>query len=276
LLKKQIMAKDVDLTSQKWLDLVFEGKNREYGAYVLRESSSDRHIKALTIVVLAGLALIFLPALIKSVAPPKVKVVQSVGLNLSTPLFEEQAKTQVITPPAVKVIQPPSASTTRFVPPIIVSDDKVRPDDLAPTQAFLNESNTEIGTVTIAGVAKGGIHPDEVAPIVQEQVVDKPFITVEQPPYFSGGEKALMKWLSENLVYPVSAIERGIRGQVILRFVIGPDGSVGDIEILRRLDPSCDKEAVNVVKRMPKWNPGKQNGREVSVYYTLPIRFELR
>ncbi|MCL1938853.1 MAG: TonB family protein [Candidatus Azobacteroides sp.] len=271
------MTNDVDLTSPKWLNLIFEGKNREYGAYVLREDSSNRHIKALAIVVLVGLALIYLPALIKSVAPVHVKVVQSEGVNFSNIFEEEKEKNQVITPPEVKAVIPPLAATTRFVPPIIVPDNKVKEDDLTPTQASLSENNTEIGRVTVEGVQKGGVHPDEVAPIIEKPVVrQKPFITVEQPPYFDGGEKALLKWVSENMVYPAAARERGIQGLVVLRFVIDPNGSVSDIEILRTLDPSCDKEAVRVVKAMPKWNPGKQNGRAVPVYCTLPIRFVLQ
>jgi len=268
------MTKDVDLTSPKWLDLVFEGKNREYGAYVLREGSSDRHIKALTIVVLVGLTLVYLPVFIKSFVPQPVKIVQTGGVIFSPVNLDDQQKNLVVPPPAPKITQPVVA-TTRFVPPIIVPDSKVKPDDLVPTQTSLTDANTAIGTVTVAG-AKEGVHPDDVAPIVQEPAVQKPFITVEQPPYYEGGDKALMKWLSENLVYPAEASERGVQGVVVLRFVIGPDGSVGNIEILRSLDPSCDKAAVRVVEKMKKWNPGKQNGQAVSVYYTLPIRFVLQ
>ena len=102
------------------------------------------------------------------------------------------------------------------------------------------------------------------------------FSHVDVMPQFPGGEAALIKWLSENLIYPKEAAEQGIQGTVILRFVMTPDGSVGDVEIIKGLDPACDKEAIRVIKTMPKWTPGKQNGNPVSVYYSLPVRFRLQ
>jgi len=85
----------------------------------------------------------------------------------------------------------------------------------------------------------------------------------------------LLKWLSENINYPPIASEQGIQGRVSLRFVVTPDGSVEQVEVVKSLDPSCDREAVNKVKKMPKWVPGRQNGNPVSVYYNLPVRFQL-
>jgi TonB family protein len=102
------------------------------------------------------------------------------------------------------------------------------------------------------------------------------FSNVEVQPSFPGGETEMMKWLQENISYPVIAAEQGIQGSVILRCVIRSDGSIENVEVQRSLDPSCDKEAVRVVKKMPKWNPGKQYGDAVNVYYTMPIRFRLQ
>ena len=85
----------------------------------------------------------------------------------------------------------------------------------------------------------------------------------------------MMQWLSDNMIYPVLAMEQGIQGRVILRFVIAEDGSVEDAEVVRSLDPACDEAALRVVKMMPKWTPGKQDGKPVSVYYTLPVVFKL-
>jgi TonB family protein len=129
-----------------------------------------------------------------------------------------------------------------------------------------------------AGVKESGI---DIRDLAEQKVVvqkEKPqiFSHVEVPPQFPGGEKELMKWLSENIKYPKNAAEQGIQGRVVLRFVVTPDGSVEYVEVQRSLDPSCDKEAVRVVKEMPKWVPGKQNGNAVYVYYTLPILFKLQ
>ncbi|GHV55954.1 cell envelope biogenesis protein TonB [Bacteroidia bacterium] len=101
------------------------------------------------------------------------------------------------------------------------------------------------------------------------------FSYVEEMPRFPGGEKAMMQWLSENIHYPVTAQEKNIQGRVIVRFIVDSDGSVGNVELVRSIDPALDKEAIRVVQNMPNWIPGKQNGKAVSVYYSLPILFNL-
>lgn len=94
-------------------------------------------------------------------------------------------------------------------------------------------------------------------------------------PEYPGGRAAMMKYIGKMMKYPTIAMENGIEGKVILRFVVLPTGEIGNVEVLRSLDPTCDKEAVRVVQGMPKWIPGKQNGTAVSVYFTLPIAFKL-
>ena len=101
------------------------------------------------------------------------------------------------------------------------------------------------------------------------------FSHVEVMPQFPGGDAALIKWLTDNMSYPQEAAEKGIQGRVTLRFIVTPDGSIEDVEILKGLDPACDKEAIRVVKTMPKWIPGKQKGEPVAVYQNLPVRFKL-
>ena len=95
-------------------------------------------------------------------------------------------------------------------------------------------------------------------------------------PYFPGGESEMMKFIRENIQYPASTKEYGIQGRVILRFVVTETGTIENITVLRSLDPACDKEAIRLLKSMPKWIPGKQNDEIVSVYYTLPIAFKLQ
>ncbi|MBR1808344.1 MAG: energy transducer TonB [Paludibacteraceae bacterium] len=108
----------------------------------------------------------------------------------------------------------------------------------------------------------------------EEQVV---FVVVETMPEFPGGQAALFKYLSENVKYPVIAQENGIQGRVICQFVVNKDGSIVDVEVVRSGgDASLDKEAVRVIKSMPKWNPGKQRGKAVRVKYTVPVNFKLQ
>ncbi len=102
-----------------------------------------------------------------------------------------------------------------------------------------------------------------------------PFVTVEQMPGFPGGEKEMQRYIRENLKYPETAQKDGIQGRVTLRFVVGDDGTITNVAVIRGVDPSCDVEAVRVIENMPKWNPGKQNGIAVPVYFNLPIQFPL-
>lgn len=105
---------------------------------------------------------------------------------------------------------------------------------------------------------------------------DKPVYGVEQMPQYPGGDEALLKFIKDNLRYPQAAAEKGIEGRVTIRFVINREGSVTDVTVIRGLDSACDNEAMRVVKMMPTWIPGKQNGKNISVYYTLPIVYKLK
>jgi protein TonB len=274
------MAKDIDLTSKEWLDFVFEGKNKEYGAYELRENSSNRHIKALVVVIVAGLAFIFLPQFIQSMAPRQEAVMISQKDEVTIVDFDENKKPAEPEIPISEVTPPPALSAAvKFADIKVVPDDKVTEEDRLLTQIELDDPGAVIATVATPGEIGGTAHVDDFLPKesgTEGGVIDKPYPYVDQPPTPIGGEKELMRWLSENLKYPLLAIEQGIEGRVVLRFVIGPDGAVSRVEILRSLEPSCDREAVRVVKNMPKWIPGKLNGKPVSVYYTLPVLFKLQ
>lgn len=122
----------------------------------------------------------------------------------------------------------------------------------------------------------------EIAAPVQQVVEEEEeeteiFVVVEKMPEFPGGQAALFKYLSENVKYPVIAQENGIQGRVICQFVVNKDGSIVDVEVVRSGgDASLDKEAVRVIKSMPKWHPGQQRGKPVRVKYTVPVNFKLQ
>ena len=111
---------------------------------------------------------------------------------------------------------------------------------------------------------------------VEEEATEEIFVVVEQQPEFPGGMTALMKFLGDNIKYPVIAQENGIQGRVITNFVVERDGSISDVQVVRGQDPSLDKEAVRVIKTMPKWKPGQQRGKPVRVRFTLPVVFRLQ
>ena len=275
------MAKDFDLTSQKWLDLVFKGKNKEYGAYVLRDTSSDRHLKALIIVTIIGLALVYLPGFIKGLIPEKVVDVEdeiiSVGSVDMTNIQQDVPEENIIR--QLEAVPPPPAlkKTIQFTIPKVVEDDQV--DRGIVSQEDLTQSDAAISTATVADGVKDGVDiadlEDNKVIIQDDNAEDIIHEFVEQPPRFPGGETALAKWLKDNINYPQIAIDQGVQGRVVVRFVVSPDGSIGKAEVVRQLDPSCDREALRVVQKMPKWEPGRQNGTAVHVYFLLPIAFSL-
>lgn len=265
------MAVKVNIFNPAWVDMVFEGKNHQYGAYVLRKDSSRRHMIALIIGSSLFVGGVVGPGLIKSILPkPEIEDTQTV-IKMSDLKLEptEADKIVAATPPP-----PPVRNTIKFTPPVIKPDDQVAEDEEIKTQKDVIETTTAISTVDYD---KGT--DDVTVPVATENTVteevQEPFVIVEQMPEFPGGQGELLKYLAKNIVYPVSAQENGIQGTVYLRFVIDKNGKVSKVTVLRSLHKACDAEAVRVVESMPSWKPGRQGGREVPVSYTLPVRFAL-
>ena len=271
------MAKEINLNSEEWCDLVFEGKNQSYGAYQMRQTSTKRHIIAFITIIFLLVFLAFLPALIKTVreatrnkdSMTEVTTISKLDLEQEKLKEKDIIKTEV---PVPKVILKNTIKNTE----VIIADDKdVREEDELKSMDNLKDSKATISIKDIVGSNEEG--SVDIADLEKNKVAieEKPMVGVEQMPEFPGGEAELMKFLSENVHYPTSASEMGIEGRVILRFVVSKTGEVSQVEVIRGLDPACDKEAVRVVKMMPKWIPGRQNGRNVPVYFTLPIKYQL-
>lgn len=276
------MSKEIKLNSEEWCDVVFEGKNKEYGAYRLRQSSSKRHIAAFLVVFLFAVFVAALPGLVSVVKNltqadlgPMDETYEMTAIPVEPEIPEENIIKEETAPPP-----PPLKSTLQFVPPTIAKDEEVAEDKMV-TQEEVQESKIQISVADVKGTdEKHGVDIAELREhkqIVQEKPVEeKPFYTVEQMPGFPGGEAEMNKFISENLKYPIVAQESGIQGRVTIRFVVTKTGEISDVTVVRGIDPSCDKEAMRVVKAMPKWIPGKQNGLNVPVYFTLPIVFKLK
>jgi protein TonB len=145
------------------------------------------------------------------------------------------------------------------------------------TQDELSETDKQISVATVEG-SKEGVDVRDLAEhkVITEAPKEEIFHHAEQMPRFPGGDEELLKWLGSNIQYPTIASEQGIQGRVTLRFVVRPDGSIDDIQIVKSLEPSCDREAIRAVRKMPKWIPGRQNGNPVSVYFNLPVVFRLQ
>lgn len=277
------MAK-VDLIDSSWADLVFEGKNKAYGAYVLRQETGKRNVKAL-IYVLIGIAIIFAVAYANLAIQNAMKqnVAVETDIELSKLAQKKEAKVERKEPVKVEVEQKvveKVKSSVKFTAPEIKKDDEVKPEDEIKSQDDLAKTNTAIGTFDVKG------NDEEAGEVLKAKEViadEKPkeeetkvFDVVEQMPEFPGGQAALLKWISDNIKYPAIAEENGIQGRVVCTFVVERDGSVTDVLVARSIDPSLDKEAIRVLKKMPKWIPGKQNGSAVRVKYTVPVTFRLQ
>ena len=167
-------------------------------------------------------------------------------------------------------IQQTTQETPPPPPPPVVQEVEVLnvvEDDVETQEIEINTEDDKDVEVVIQA-------PVEV--VEEEEEEEVVFVVVENMPEFPGGTQALMKYLSESIKYPVIAQENGIQGRVICQFVVGKDGSIGEVEVARSVDPSLDKEAIRVIKAMPKWKAGQQRGKPVKVKYTLPVNFRLQ
>jgi protein TonB len=265
----------IDLTSKEWCELVFEGKNKEYGAYELRQSSTKRHYWALIIVLALSVVLFSLPTLIDIVTPMEDHLVVTEVTTLSDlqepdEMQEEAQKIEAPPPPPLK-------SAIKFTAPVITKAE-IHEDDEIKTQDEVTKSKAEVSFTTIEGDddnPNAESISDQLNQIANQQTEDKPYEIVEQMPQYPGGEKAMREFIAKNLRYPTVAQEGGIEGRVFVRFIISKTGEVSNVEVMRSVHPLCDKEAVRVIQLMPKWIPGKNNGNAVSVIYSVPIVFKL-
>lgn len=274
----------IDLISSDWVDLVFEGRNQAYGAYKLRKSTTRRNIYAMLAVVLL-LIVAFIILTVKNFVDEqraKVAVTQVTELTaLEQPKKKAEVKQKKVELEPEKVVEKVKSSI-KFTAPVIKKDNEVKPEEELKTQDELMNTKTAIGTFDVKGnddangeILKAKEVIAEPEPPKHEEE-NKVFDIVEQQPMFPGGPSALMKFLSENTKYPVVAQENGVQGRVTVQFVVEKDGSVSDVHVLKGVDPSLDKEAVRVVKSMPRWTPGKQNGTTVRVNYRVPVLFRLQ
>ena len=268
------MAK-IDLTSSEWRELVFQGKNHEYGAYKMRSESESRHNKAMLIIAAVVIVGVNVPRFMDLVKPKERAFVFEDPMKFAQlkPEKENEIKTEPVAPPPPAYIE-----SIRFVTPKVTDDINVdEKKDAMLTQADLNKSTAVISFITEKGTPGGKELRTEIENItgpVANEGADIP-THIEQMPQFPGGEQELLNYIGKNINYPAISMEMGVQGKVILRFVVTKTGAVDKVEVLRPLDAACNNEAIRVVKMLPKFIPGKQNGTNVSVWFTLPITFKI-
>jgi protein TonB len=268
-----------DLYNAEWLDLVFENRNKAYGAYELRQHYAGTMTKVMgitffSIAVLCGASILFKPN-----GPTTKTTVVDITPTVITPPPPVKAIKKIDPPAAVKNVKPQTPAvatpTTKYIPMV------VKPDDLADKNPpKMDDIPNAIGPETTKGTGKG-INADPDAGTgntgTQAGTDDKVYSPggLEFMPEPVGGAAAWGKFLNKNLRFPPAAREDGISGRVILSFIIEKDGSLSNIVMDQPAGHGFDEEALRVLKLAKAWKPGMQNGQPVRVKYSIPINFQL-
>ncbi len=281
----------VDLASREWCDMVFEGRNKEYGAYRHRANKGKFQLRAIILVligIVAIVAFIFAKSAVEA-AIEKNKDLEGDQITELSELKKEEPKPEAKKKePELEYEKPEPKvqvkSSIQFTVPKIVDDDKVDRTKELKTQDELTKSKFAIASQDFVNETGGsGINIDDLkenqdaggasAPPKEPEVVDNAI--VEVPATFPGGEAALLSFISKNLVYPAIAQEQELQGVVLLRFKVDVDGSVSTVKIVKSLSRECDQAAAAVVRKLPRFVPAKQQGHPVPVWFQLPIRFRI-
>ena len=284
------MAKDVDLSSKEWTDLVFEGRNKDFGAYQLRSTSVQRHNKSV-IYTLIGAALIVLASWgvmkVQNLIAERqlaLEAEQEEGIvEMAQDEPEPEPEQQKLEQPKPEVLPEEVLKSVKVTELKIVQDEQVKKEDEIKTQDELKETDTAFGQKdndkgtedrNVTKTLKEEVVVEEKK--VEEKKVEEIFKSVEQMPEVPGAAAALQKYLAPHIQYPPQAAENGKEGKVIVQFVVEKDGHIGEVKIARGVDKDLDREAMRVCKTLPKFTPGRQNGQPVRVWFTLPVTFKLQ
>jgi periplasmic protein TonB len=260
-------------------DIIFESRNKSYGAYALRQSYGKR-MKRGTIIGLSLFALLISSPLIADRLDIKKEALDNRVIEMSDKLPEDIKKPDI--PPPTPPPPPPPVkqpATVRFEPPVVTEEAETEPpmpriEDISvnvSTQTKEGEHSEVFVNKTDAPVPP----PIDVPKSAVEEKKETIFLIVEQQPEFGNGVKDLFRFLSENIKYPPVARENGIEETVYVGFVVWNDGSIRNVEVKRGRNASLNEEAVRVISMMPKWKAGRQNGKSVNVAFTVPIKFHL-
>lgn len=277
----------IDLVSREWCEIVFEGRNKEYGAYRLRSKAGARNLKSLltllSIMLIIG-AIVVTQAVVSNIVKKNTNldsenITQLSQLEQKPEEKKEEKKIEIeYSKPEIQKVK--VKASIQFTVPKIVDDDKVEEGKEVKSQDEVTKSNISIAAQDYEGDGEGGINIDDLKENQQaggsdvpaeEEVADNAL--VEVPASYPGGEAALLQFISKNLVYPQIAQEQELQGTVIVRFRVEKDGSIGKIVIKKGLSKECDEAAAEVVSKLKRFVPAKQQGHPVPVWFTLPIRF---
>lgn len=242
-------------------EIIFENRNKEYGAFDLRK----RYSAATCFSVLGGVS--FITALVLTIFFTMERDVKAktepgpIVIITTDPLIQDPDKIKPPEPEKPKI----DIDQVKYLAPVVVEKADSADKTMVAVSALdpLKDKPVDL-------VVETNINPDPVIPVEPD-----PVVSVEEMPFFPGGDDALLKFISETIRYPQDAVENNLEGKVVLRFVVSSDGSVKRVEIIKGIHPVLDQEAIRVVSLLPKWRPGKQNGKAVPVWFYVPVTFRL-
>jgi protein TonB len=275
------MLNTSNLYDSEWLALVFNNRNKNYGAYVLRSQSSNILLKSLLIVAPLFVMLLVGPLIYAQLhKAPDIKVTKEIPVNIE-PIHElkkEERKKEQPKQEEQAPVKQPEVATRNFSANIHVVD---QPLEEPPTAVEL-QSSVVASTNQEGASGPGNADPTPATGGGGGTAVEGPSVTeiydsngVEVYPEFPGGMDAWSKFIQKNLRYPYAAQEAGVQGKVFVSFVVERDGSISDVKVARGIGFGCDDEAIRVIKKSPKWKAGMQNKQNVRVRYNMPINYML-
>lgn len=273
-----------------FLDILFENRNKNYGAYELRSNYSKRLNKALSYTVLLICSIVAVPFLasLKANANGDIKP-PSTGCTLSViPITPNPTLPKPKPNNPTKCGGPKKDLTSKiYTAPTITTSTHVNDLDKLPSQNDMDKHiagtiNTDVGDNTNPDLGGPSKTPDQgdQGPKIVEDIEDNTIHNVfeggiEIYPEFPGGEDAMIRFIASHIKYPAKALESDIQGKVILGFTVDKKGAITDIHLVRGIGFGCDEEAQRVMKMMPKWKPAQMNGKNVSVMYQIPIEYSI-
>jgi periplasmic protein TonB len=260
-------------------DIVFEERNKEYGAYQIRKAFRKNFTTAMIASGVFIMLMAFSPDIYGFITKifGKEDIVMEDLEKMDEVILEDIPLDPETPPPPALEIPPPKVEMIRFLPPEIKPDNEVKQEEIPPTQEDLEEkknigSENQEGDTTLNVAIDDGPKGNQ---IVDDAGDDQVYTAVEEDAEFPGGNEAMMKFISKNIVYPRKAEKMELEGKVVVYFEIDKEGKVTNVKLYKGFNEECDQEAIRVVKMMPQWKPAKQNGRHVRVRRTLPVRFTL-
>lgn len=275
------MMDNAQLAKASLNDIVFEGRNKAYGAYVLRRLYQRHVTRALVIATAVFALLVFFPLIaqyLKDKMPKEAKKNLQENVLMDAPPLDDTKPPPPPPPPEAPPPPPPKLTTIKFTPPVVKKDEEVKKEEV-PDQEELKDKT--VATVSVKGNTDA---PDltELSgngdKVVEAVVENKVYTYVEQMPQLpgGGGNGAIVAAIQKAVKYPALAMRNQVEGRIFVSFTVNAEGNVSDVKVVKGLGSGLDEETIRAVKTLPKFIPGKQNGRAVSVSFTVPISFKIQ